>query len=144
MARLTLSAAEEYNFKLLGISCHAKDYRLSWAINTALGIELEKNEPLPQAEGTKPDFLSQFSLFTCYDNDTYLSFALVSNRGAAGFFVPEQKKTDYFLKIEGDIVADRWDDIVAAIRKIDLVLAVFDVDVKTLKSKQNFLFINDN
>ena len=144
MARLTLSAAEEYNFKLLGISCHAKDYRLSWAVNTALGIELEKNEPQPQAEGAKPDFLSQFSLFTCYDNDNYLSYALVSNRGTAGFFVTEQKKTDYFLKIEGDIVADRWDDIVAAIRKIDLVLAVFDVDVKTLKSKQNFLFINDN
>jgi hypothetical protein len=30
------------------------------------------------------------------------------------------------------------------VRKIDLVLAVYDVDVKTLKSKQNFLFINDN
>lgn len=144
MARLTLSAAEDYSFKLLGISCHAKDYRLSWAVNTALGIELEKNEPKEQAEGSKPDFLSQFSLFTCYDNDTYLHYALISNRGAAGFFVPEQKKTDYFLKIEGDIVADRWDDIVTAVRKIDLVLAVFDVDVKTLKSKQNFLFINDN
>jgi hypothetical protein len=144
MARLTLSAAEEYNFKLLGISCHAKDYRLSWAVNTALAIELEKPEGKEPIAGAIPDFLTQFSLFTYYDKDAYLDYALISNRGAAGFFVPEQKKTDYFLKVEGDIIAHRWDDIVAAIRKIDLVLAVYDIDIKTLKSKQNFLYINDN
>ena len=37
-----LNVDEDYDFSVLGLSCHAKDYRLCWEINKALGTDLEK------------------------------------------------------------------------------------------------------
>ena len=34
----------EYTFQLIGISCHEKDYRLCWAINQKLALNLKKTE----------------------------------------------------------------------------------------------------
>lgn len=34
----------EFEFQLIGISCHEKDYRICWALNQALGVELTKTE----------------------------------------------------------------------------------------------------
>ena len=33
----------EYDFKLLGICCHEKDYRLCWAVNSTLDLNLSKS-----------------------------------------------------------------------------------------------------
>jgi len=44
MAKLTLEVEEDYDFELVGICSHAKDYRLSWEINNVLEFDLEKGE----------------------------------------------------------------------------------------------------
>ena len=33
----------EYDFSLLGICCHEKDYRLCWAVNSTLDLNLTKS-----------------------------------------------------------------------------------------------------
>lgn len=136
MARLTLKDTEDYSFILLGISSHAKDYRLSWAVNKALNIALErppKNEEMPD------DIFERFSIHQFHDADNFLDYTLIANRGPDGFFAPDQKKIDFFLKIEGGMAELRKAEILADLNKIDLVLAVQTIDAKKLRSKQNFL-----
>ena len=44
--KLTLEIENEFDFSLLGISCHAKDYRISWALNNSLNIKLKKEDDI--------------------------------------------------------------------------------------------------
>ena len=39
-----LEDAYEYDFLLIGISCHEKDYRISWALNQNLSLQLVKDK----------------------------------------------------------------------------------------------------
>jgi hypothetical protein len=136
MARLTLKDTEDYSFTLLGIACHAKDYRLSWAINKALGIALERP---PKNDNNPEDVFEQFSIHQFEDADNFLMYSLIANRGPNGLFAPDQKKVDYFLKIEGSLAEIRKKEILTELNKIDLVLAVYSLEPKQLRSKQNFL-----
>ena len=136
MARLSIKDTEDYSFTLFGIACHAKDYRLSWAINKALGIALERQ---PQNDTDPNDVLEQFSIHQYNDADNFLEYTLIANRGPNGFFAPDQKKVDYFLKIDGIMRDDRKAEVLAELNKIELVLAVYSINPKELRSKQNFL-----
>lgn len=136
MARLTLKDTEDYNFTLFGIASHAKDYRLSWAINKALVIELERP---PQNEDNPKDIFELFSIHQFNDEDNFLTYTLIANRGANGFFAPDQKKVDFFLKIEGGLAEMRKKEMITELNKIELVLAVYAINPKELRSKQNFL-----
>ncbi len=136
MARLSIKDTEDYSFTLFGIACHAKDYRLSWAINKGLGIALERQ---PQNDTDPNDVLEQFSIHQYNDADNFLAYTLIANRGPNGFFAPDQKKVDYFLKVEGIMRDDRKAEVLAELNKIELVLAVYSIDPTTLRSKQNFL-----
>ena len=136
MARLTLKDTEDYNFTLFGIASHAKDYRLSWAINKALGIALERP---PQNEANPTDIFEQFSIHQHDDADNFLIYTLISNRSINGLFAPDQKKVDFFLKIEGGIAEMRKSEMMAELNKIELVLAVYAIDPAKIRSKQNFL-----
>lgn len=136
MARLTLKDTEDYSFTLLGIACHAKDYRLSWAVNKALGIALERK---PKNEAEPEDIFEQFSIHQYDDADNFLVYSLIANRGPNGYFAPDQKKVDYFLKIDGNVSEQQKKEILTELNKIDLVLAVYSLEPKQLRSKQNFL-----
>jgi hypothetical protein len=38
----TLSFELEFDFEVIGISCHQKDFKLCWSINETTGWELKK------------------------------------------------------------------------------------------------------
>ena len=42
--KYTLLEEYDYDFTLIGISCHAKDYRICWSINQRFGYDFEKQE----------------------------------------------------------------------------------------------------
>lgn len=42
MSKFQLQIDYDFDFRLIGISCHARDYRLCWALNNHLEIQLEK------------------------------------------------------------------------------------------------------
>ena len=45
MKKHLLEIEYDYDFVLIGISSHEKDYRVCWALNNKLGLELVKTEP---------------------------------------------------------------------------------------------------
>src|SRR3954466_9882740 len=105
MAKLVLNIEYDFDFTLIGISCHEKDYRLSWTINNKLGIDLSKEKDL-EIDVKKHKEPMIHSFFAFEEEDQFKQFYLINNRGTKGLLVPEQKQADYFLMIKGTISAD--------------------------------------
>ena len=137
MKRL-LEFEDEYDFSLLGISCHAKDYRLCWEMNNALSMDLEKGEPII-GKG-KDDEENHFSTSEYFDEDNHLQYTLISNKFNGKLLIPEHPQLDYFLKLNGPQHDYELEDIKQRVQNIDLVLAALEVNPKNLKSKLNLVF----
>lgn len=123
-----------FEFSLLGISCHLKDYRLAWGLNKTLDLSLEKQETGVKNNSSKKPV--QHNLFT-YTNEDGVVFSLIKNRSDI-YLAKELTHADYFLKIEGEI--EREEEIVDEIKSTKGVLAVFQLIVEDLKAKDSFIF----
>ena len=137
MSKLVLTFEEDYDFSLIGISCHSKDYRLCWELNKVLSTDMVRTTDL---EISKKDKISAFSFYEFIDDANYLEYYLISNRGNGGHIIPEQKTMDFFLMIKGNISDNHTKECIANINSLSLVLTSFNVDPNQLKSKQNLLF----
>ena len=140
MAKSTLDIEFEFDFHLLGVSCHLPDYRLAWIINNTLGIDLERKEDLDLMLGRKKEENAMFSFFQ-YDNiENYTTINLISNRCEKGHFCGELKQLDYFLQLwlpESD--EDDLSTVMNKLKKSSQINAVIDIDIEALKSKNNFI-----
>jgi len=137
MAKLTLEVEEDYDFELVGICSHAKDYRLSWEINNVLEFDLEKGENYEI--NIKGDNQS-YSFFSFIDDENHLEYYLINNRCSKGVLIPEEKKSDYFLLIRGILRGAEKEELINKIGEIKNVLTTYEVEVDQLKSKSNLLF----
>jgi len=137
MSKMVLTIEEDYDFSLIGISCHAKDYRLCWELNKVLHTELIR---ITDFEISKKSEAISFSFYEFIDETNYLEYFLISNRAKNGFLVPEQKKVDFFLMVRGNISESLTKEIIGKINSLSLVLTSFNIDPNQLKSKQNLLF----
>lgn len=140
MARLTLDIEYDYDFVLIGISCHLKDYRLCWTINSrGMGIDFTKTADI-EIHGKNQEEASRFSQFIYDNEDINLNFNLISNRGSRGYLIPEQKQADYLLMVTGNFTDSQTRELLKDLKEIDFILTAFTIDVNKLKSKQNLLF----
>ena len=139
LGKFTLDVAYDFDFILLGISCHEKDYRISWALREKLGIDLCRGEDIviSSKKGTQSD---AFAVFEHFSEENESSIFLVSNRSGSALLVPEQRSADYFLIARGGYDQENKDEILILIREISFVLTAFAIDPDSLKSKQNLIF----
>ena len=99
MSKFELEEEYEFDFFLLGISSHEKDYRICWAINNILEISLEKEDRDIEVSVKKSNRTSLHSMYTFYDDNQETIYRLIANRSNLGFLVPETPQADYFLQI---------------------------------------------
>jgi hypothetical protein len=137
MSKILLNIEEDYDFNLIGISCHTKDYRLCWEINKSLNSDLKRTEDL---EISKKGEVNFFSFYEYIDEENYIEYYLISNLCSNGYLVPEQKKVDFFLLLKGNTSTNKAKDIIDRINSLSLVLTSFNIDPNQLKSKHNLLF----
>ncbi len=137
MAKLTLEVEEDYDFDLVGICSHVKDYRLSWEINKALGFDLMKDN---NYEINVKGASQSYSFFSFIDEENLIEFYLVNNRCANGVLLPEEKRSDYFLMTKGVLRGGQKAQIIKQIDNIKNVLKTHEIEVNQLKSKSNLLF----
>lgn len=136
MTKYVLDDTESYDFILLGICSHAKDYKLCWSLNNSFNFKLEKEESdLEVIVGKEKHAFSQYHFS---DDESHATYSLLANKTNTGYLVPEQKQTDYFLMVR-DSFDDNPDDMLTQLRSLDVVLTAFNVDVDSLKSKSNLL-----
>ena len=139
MAKLVLNIEYDFDFILIGISCHEKDYRLSWTINNKLGIDLSKEKDL-EIDVKKHKEPMAHSFFAFEEEDQFKQFYLINNRGTKGLLIPEQKQADYFLIIKGKVSPEEKTAYLKNVNDIPMILMAFDIIPSTLKSKENLLF----
>jgi hypothetical protein len=115
-------------YTLFGISCHFKDYRLSFLINKTLELEFVKME----------DFMGS-SFYFCRDEDRFNTYYLLGNRGLDTILLPGLKQTDFLLLVEGPFKKIQKDKLLENIRGIQNVLTAFEIRFETIKNYETML-----
>lgn len=163
MAKHTLEVSYDYEFLLIGISSHEKDYRICWALNKKLELDLKKIESL-EIKGKKQTTPSYFSFFVFDKEEDFLEYSVIANfsenksldsknnslfgatidsnehHSENELLIPEQKQMNYFFVVRGEVDDDEAEEIVKKIKEIDVVLTAIRIDPTQLKSKQNLIF----
>lgn len=136
MAKFTLDIVDEYPYTLLGINTSLKGYRLAWNLNKDMDIRLQREEPLEAVNKLKEKVT--FSFFTFFDESRNAMHRLVENRSGGNVFIPEQPRCDYLLIVDR---SPEWGagEILKIIRGITSVSMAFEIQIESLKSKQNIL-----
>lgn len=140
-------------YALLAIHTPLSDYKLAYLLNKELNhafkrcdFELDKKD--------KYDVKASFSVYE-YDGAEYF-FYLISNSfknrkitSDVGLFsesytvdylVPEKKKVDFFIKIEGEVEEPFLNALVGKLKGLPQVLTSYEVEVESLKSKDFLIF----
>lgn len=137
MSKFSLEIEEDFDFFMLGICSHVKDYRLCWEINKEFGIELHKD---PDLEVMNNGEQKTFS-FNSYENSANPNdYYLISNKSELGFLVPEEKKCDYFLIIKGPLAKKEEEELIKKLNHSKNILTCYPIEVSELRSKNNLIF----
>lgn len=123
----------DYDFYLLGIVCHEKDYRLCWMLNNLFDIRLAKTDDLTTEHG-------KHSLFSLISEEQFREYHLVANRGSEGMLIDEHRQIDYFFLVKGAVEEDERKQMIEQVKKSGMVGAAYAIDASLLKSKHNLIF----
>ena len=140
----------EKDYKLIAIHSDIEPYKLAFEINKKLKIQLKRSS-------FDISFKNQSSIFDLYkhisevfNTKLYLILnkstdkkktkgqLLFENFDEQSFLIPELRKAQYLLKIEGggfDI-----DNLLKKLNEIDNVISTYRTEVSSIKSKHNLIF----
>ncbi len=135
MAFHTLEIEDEYDFEIIGVSSHEKDYRLAWSLNKTLGWRLVRIEDAVVEGKRSTTHHARFRWTHPVDQTV---FTLIDNKTPEGTFMPELIQFDYLLKIEqpSESVMKK---LQSGLRNTDFVLAFQRQEVDKLKHKDILL-----
>jgi hypothetical protein len=131
----TLEIEDEYDFEIIGVSSHEKDYRLAWSLNKTLGWRLVRIEDAVVEGKRSTTHHARFRWTHPVDQTV---FTLIDNKTPEGTFMPDLMQFDYLLKIEQPSESS-MKKLQSGLRKTDFVLAFQRQEVDKLKYKDNLL-----
>lgn len=136
--KLKLEYEPDYDFLLLGIVSFERDYRLSWEMNARLGLDLVRTEDHKLSHPkTRKEQL--FSCFVYEDEDSYLSYKLLSNKSDMGFLLDSLKNIDFLLVVSGEYYDSLATDFRSRLLGLDTVQACFVLDPQTIRHSMKVL-----
>ena len=128
MTKYKLDMEPDPEVTLIGISCHVHDYRLCWALNRALGINLTRREKDITDPG--PEKLASYSAFDHLDEESQAQYVLVHNHSTDGILLKEHKQADYFLVVD-ESAPITPEQLIDHVRKTEFVLMAYPLDART-------------
>jgi hypothetical protein len=131
----TLEIEDEYDFEIIGVSSHEKDYRLAWSLNKSMGWRLVRIDDAV-AEGKRST--THHARFRWTHPVDQTVFTLIDNKTPEGTFMPDLAQFDYILKIEQP-AESVMEKLLVGLRQTDVVLAFQQQEVEKLKFKDNLL-----
>ncbi|MCF6349895.1 MAG: IPExxxVDY family protein [Flavobacteriaceae bacterium] len=144
----------EHDYFLIGIHAVLEDYRLAYFLNETFNICLKKTEnniTFLKKEGS-------FSNFDYEDKSSFCYWSLINNKqfieqqvnesqcnifakiSSTYVLITEKKTIDYFLKIEGDFNRSKIQKLTQKLNTIHNVMTAYELQPKTLKSKDFLIF----
>jgi len=152
MQLLTFDSEDDYT--LIGIHSTEEDYRLAFLLNSYLKIKLTRYKDNLDFQNSN----AVFPLFEYKDEANYINYYLINNKyidlidnqykeglfggnySTTSYLIPEKKKVDFFLKIEGCNNDDFIQNLVNDLNKINQIITSYSIKPITLKSKENLIF----
>ncbi|WP_372793724.1 IPExxxVDY family protein [Lutibacter sp.] len=152
MQLLTLELEDDY--LLIGIHSTEEDYRLAYILNTHLKTKLIRYKHCLDFK----DSNAEFPLFEYKDENNFINYYLINNKysqlvknqeneglfdgnySTIHYLIPEKKKVDFFLKIEGCNEQNLVRTLVGKLNKIQQIITSYSIEPNTLKSKDHLIF----
>ncbi len=155
--KILLEDAIGYDFTLIAIHGSLEPYYIAYLLNKHLSLRLSRSDrDLIINEDINP---LKYPYFEYKDDHQYVDYYLFSNKTkvhniaitAIGlfekeqtmrtvFFIPEMKQADYFIKVVDDGCAFAKAKTLKILNQIPQIVTAYDVDVSSLKNKQNLIF----
>ena len=147
-----LSASDfESDYTLIAIHSQSEPYKLAYEINLKLNTSLKKSS-------FDISFKNKVSIFDLYKHESEIyntKLYLISNKSIekesqaknkllfneysiSSFLIPELKKVEFLMKIEGG--GFNIDSLLIKLNKIDSVVSCYRASIKSVKSKYNLIF----
>lgn len=136
---LTLDYKEEFDFLLFGIFSHQREYQVCHEINQMLEMNMERQDDfkLPLEKKGSTGIFSVFQFLSENEEEYFL----ISNKGMNAHYIPSHKHVDYFMMIRNHNRYTEPDLIIKKTKSIKHVSSVIQLEPKTLKSAENFFYI---
>ncbi len=135
--KLSLKIDFSSEYCLIGISCHLKDYRLTFFLNDKLNIKLRRIDDFIQAGPDNKDLNYSLYYFPC--TDTKNNYCLISNHHEDGKLIPALKTIDYFLLIENEIHDSLKKEVISKAKSIPNVLLAYEIELSKIKNINHLL-----
>lgn len=139
MKKIKLTYSPDYEFILIGISCHENDYRLAWSINNDLDLTLSKKDDI-KIFNKKYSETQNFSVFSHNDETNLTLYNLISNRCKNGFLIKDYNKFDYFLQIYGELSESDINEILNKMKRNNDIIIAGMLDLRKIKSIERLMF----
>ena len=140
----------EDEYVLIAIHCNSEAYKLAFEINLKLKTKLKKSVLDIYFKGDNSVFELYKHISETYNTRLYLISnksknntdlgvqSLFDNLSISTFLVPELKKADFLLKIEGG--GFKIESLLKKLNEISSVISSYTVTVNSDKSKYNLIF----
>lgn len=136
MARKKLQLVATPDVTVIGISSHVEDYRLCWAMNRAMDLNLTRRRE--DITSDEKGSAARFSAFDQTDEHAIVRWSLVHNHCGKDLLVKEQKQADYFLVLDSEVASER-PALIEQLREVEFVLTAFPVDLRKLRAGHKLL-----
>jgi hypothetical protein len=151
---LELDDFSDDNYTLIGIHSTLEEYKLAYLLNKQLktkfvraNYNLDFENKNNNASFSIYEFLNKkfshnwFLISNQYTNSSVgISTGLFQTNEITTYLIPEKKKVDFFLKLEGDFEYDFISKTVDEIKSINQVITSYTIDPNLLKSKDFLIF----
>ena len=127
-----LDQKHEFDFDIFAINSNSKAYVLCWHINNDMNTSFKKSRGV---------FFSEkevYSQFKCSHEG--FEMAIIQNKSKRGFFIPEQNKIDFFLKITPKTSTHKKEDFIQKLNKISKILLIFELNLQKELEAHRFIF----
>jgi len=148
---LKLDIEYDFDFEVIGLVSSLAPYQLVWNINKSLGVDLVKKDDIVLGF-TKKDVIITNYLF----EEEYSYIRIIKNKSAeetvienptslfdvpkSEFFLPELRKYDFLIQLEGSVNNQYSDSIIDKLNKMDKIQLVTPIDLDDIKEKDNLIF----
>lgn len=152
MQLLTFDSEDDYS--LIGIHSTEEDYRLAYLLNYYLKFKLTRFKHNLDFQNST----AEFPMFEYKDESNFMNYYLINNKyvelvdkqykkglfggnySTTSYLIPEKKKVDFFLKIEGCNKEGFIQNLVNELNQINQIITSYSIETLNLKSKENIIF----
>ncbi|MBA6156191.1 IPExxxVDY family protein [Tenacibaculum sp. S7007] len=151
---LNIDEFSDNNYTLIGIHTVLSEYKLAYLLNLHLKVKFRR--ATYDLDFTKKNNESSYAVYEYINKELDYDWYLISNvykstktSISTGLFsesdtvmnlVPEKKKVDFFLKIEGDFDYEYIVKTIEKINQIPQIITSYEIEVESLKSKEFLIF----